>query len=201
MNEPQQAETQAVESYEALLEAIETLTRHEDLPTLFHELAPRLKRVVPFDFISVLLYDEALQMMRLHILESDRALDAAMGPDHSPSESPGGLVWQSQEPMIISSYDDEKRFPSMTPVWRAFGMKSGYYLPLTTPQHRLGAINFASAQSRAYDAWDLRLFGRVARLVAVAGGQAALELQPRRAGLSESSWPRSGRSAPAAPGN
>ena len=47
-------------------------------------------------------------------------------------------------------------------------MKSGYYLPLTTPQHRLGAINFASAQPRAYDAWDLRLFGRVARLVAVA---------------------------------
>ncbi len=47
-------------------------------------------------------------------------------------------------------------------------MKSGYYLPLTTPQHRLGSINFASAQPRAYDAWDLRLFGRVARLVAVA---------------------------------
>ncbi len=103
-----QADTQPVESYEALLEAIETLTRHEDLPTLFHELAPRLKRVVPFDFISVILYDSALQMMCLHILESDRPIDTAMGPDHPPAESPGGLVWQSQEPMIISDYEAEK---------------------------------------------------------------------------------------------
>ena len=106
-----QADMQPVESYEALLEAIETLTRHEDLPTLFHELAPRLKRVVPFDFISVMLYDSGLQMMRLHILESDRPLDLTMGPDHPPAESPGGLVWQSQEPMIVSDYDAEKRFP------------------------------------------------------------------------------------------
>jgi formate hydrogenlyase transcriptional activator len=60
------------------------------------------------------------------------------------------------------------RFPQMTPTWRAFGMRSGYYLPLTTPQRRLGAINFASASPRTYDSCDLKLFAQVARLVAVA---------------------------------
>jgi formate hydrogenlyase transcriptional activator len=47
-------------------------------------------------------------------------------------------------------------------------MKSGYYLPLTTPQRRLGAINFASARPRTYDECDRKLFAQVARLVAVA---------------------------------
>jgi len=47
-------------------------------------------------------------------------------------------------------------------------MKSGYYLPLTTPQRRLGAINFASARPRTYDSCDLGLFARTARMVAIA---------------------------------
>src|SRR5271166_871374 len=111
------ADTPPVEPCEALLEAIATLTRHEDLPALFHELAARLKRVVPFDFISVMLYHPADNVMRLHILEADPALSAAMGPDHPPSDSPGGWVWQSQEPMIIADYEHETRFPRITPVW------------------------------------------------------------------------------------
>jgi formate hydrogenlyase transcriptional activator len=167
MSDPQ-ADTQPVEHYEALLQAIETLTRHEDLPALFHELAARLKMVVTFDFISVMLYDPADKMMRLHIMESDRPLSTGLGPDHPPSDSPGGWVWQSQEPMVIADLNQETRFPRITPVWCAYGMQSGCYLPLTTPQRRLGAINFASARPRTYDSGDLRLFAQVARFVAVA---------------------------------
>ncbi len=167
MSDPQ-ADTQLVERHEALLEAIETLSRHGDLPALFHDLAVSLKKVVPFDFISVILYDPADQVMRLHILESDRPLSTGIGPDHPPADSPGGWVWQSQQPMIIPDYEQETRFPRITPVWRAYGMRSGCYLPLTTPQRRLGAINFASVRPRPTDSWDLRLFCQVARLVAVA---------------------------------
>jgi formate hydrogenlyase transcriptional activator len=173
-------DTQPVGPCEALLEAIETLTRHEDLQALFHELAGRLKRVAPFDFITVLLYDPADHVMRLHILESDRDLNIHSGPDHPPSDSPGGWAWQSQEPMVVADYEQETRFPRITPVWRAYGMKSGCYLPLTTPQRRLGAINFASARPRTYDAGDLRLFAPVARLAAVAVDN-ALNTQAARA--------------------
>ena len=105
-----------------------------------------LKKVAAFDFISVLLYDPADQVMRLHILQSDRPLNTGIGPDHPPPDSPGGWVWQSQEPMVISDYGQETRFPRITPVSRAYGMQSGCYLPLTTLQRRLGAINFASAR-------------------------------------------------------
>jgi formate hydrogenlyase transcriptional activator len=157
-----------VQHYEALLEALESLTRHDDLTRLFHELAQRLRKVIEFDFISVMLHDPAEDVMRLHILESDQPMNIGLGPSLPPSQSPGGWVWRSQEPMVISDYEQETRFPDITPTWRTYGMKSGYYLPLTTPQRRLGTINFASARPRTYDSCDLKLFAQVARLVAVA---------------------------------
>src|SRR5262249_6071381 len=115
-----------------------------------------------------MLHDPAADVMRLHILESDQPMNIGHGPSLPPSQSPGGWVWRSQEPMVISDYEQETRFPDITPTWRTYGMKSGYYLPLTTPQRRLGAINFASARPRTYDKCDLKLFAQVARLVAVA---------------------------------
>src|SRR6476646_10501433 len=96
---------------EALLEALESLTRHDDLTKLFHELAQRLRQVVEFDFISVILHDSAEDVMRLHILESEQPMSLEIGPSLSPSASPGGWVWQSQEPIIISDYEKETRFP------------------------------------------------------------------------------------------
>lgn len=60
---------------EALLEAIETLTRHDESAHLFHELAQRLREVVQFDIISVMLHDPGVDLMRLHILESDRPMN------------------------------------------------------------------------------------------------------------------------------
>jgi formate hydrogenlyase transcriptional activator len=164
----QELDPPRVERYEALLEALESLARHDDLTKLFHELAQRLRKVVEFDFISVMLHESAEDVMRLHVLASEQPMSIGGGPSLPPSESPGGRVWQSQEPMVISDYDKETRFPRIMPTWRAFGMKSGYYLPLTTARRRLGAINFASTRPRTYDSCDLELFARTARLVAVA---------------------------------
>ena len=154
--------------YRALLEVSESITRHGDLAELFHDLARRLRHVVPFDIISVLLHDDEQDVMRLHIMESERPQQVHQGPDTTPIESPGGVVWQTQQPMLISDFEEEKRYPAMAPVWRRFGMRSGYYLPLTTAQRRLGTINFASAVPRRYAPADLELFQQVARLAAVA---------------------------------
>jgi formate hydrogenlyase transcriptional activator len=164
---PQHGSEKRVDRYEALLQALESLSRHDDLTALFNELAQRLHKVLEFDFISVMLHDPAEDVMRLHILQSDQPL-VGSGPNLPPSQSPGGLVWQSQQPMAVSDYEQETRFPLVRPTWQKQGMRSGYYLPLTTPQRRLGAINFASAQPRTYDQCDLKLFAQVARLVAVA---------------------------------
>jgi formate hydrogenlyase transcriptional activator len=165
---PESPDAGALQRYEVLLGVLESITRHGDLPELFHDLAQRLRLVVPFDFITVLLHDAAEEVMRLHIMESGQVEGVRLGPNTTPVESPGGWVWQTQQPMVIADYEQEKRFPRISHVWRDFGMRSGYYLPLTTAQRRLGTINFASRQPRTYDARDLHLFQQVARAAAVA---------------------------------
>ena len=164
---PQDPRTQGL-PYQALLEASESITRHANLPELLHDLAQRLRPIVPFDFISLMLHDDDQDVMRLHILESERPQQAYRAPDTVPAESPGVVVWRTQQPMLIPDFEQETRFPDMAPIWQGFGMRSGYYLPLTTAQRRLGTINFASASPRRYDPADLELFQQVARLAAVA---------------------------------
>src|SRR5262245_8109032 len=86
-----------LQQFQALLEVSESITRHGDLAELFHDLAQRLRRVVPFDFISVLLHDDARDVMRLHILTSDGPR-VRTGPDTHPLDSPGGRAWSTQQP-------------------------------------------------------------------------------------------------------
>ena len=119
------------EQFQALLEVSESITRHGDLAELLHDLAQRLRRVVPFDFISVLLHDDATDMMRLHILTSDGPR-VRTGPDTHVLDSPGGQVWATQQSMVVPDYEQKTRFPRLIPIWRELGMRSGCYLPLTT---------------------------------------------------------------------
>jgi formate hydrogenlyase transcriptional activator len=156
------------EPYRALLEVSEAISRHGDLNDLFHDLAGRLRPVVPFDFLILLLHDANADRMRVHIMESEKPERVHPGPTLTPLESPGGLAWRSQQPLCIEDFDAETRFPAMKQVWETFGMRSGCYLPLTTARARLGTICFSAARPQAYSDEDMRLMGEVARLVAVA---------------------------------
>src|SRR3954454_9367195 len=127
--EPRQGAGARLRQYEALLEVSESITRHGDLPELFHDLAGRLRWVVPFDFLLLLLHDADTNAMRLHVLESEQP-GRLHRPEATPLESPGGWVWDNQQPLIIPDYEQETRFPLMPAVWRGYGMRSGCYAPL-----------------------------------------------------------------------
>src|SRR5262249_53146826 len=81
---PQELDLPRLQRYEALLEALGSPTRPDDLPKLFHELWQRLRQVVEFDFISVMLHDPAEDVMRLHILESEQPMNIGAGPRLPP---------------------------------------------------------------------------------------------------------------------
>jgi formate hydrogenlyase transcriptional activator len=105
--------------------------------------------------------------MRLHLLAPTHPAGGLPVTDLTPLDSPGGVVWQTQQPLVLPDFEADRRFPGMHPIWRGLGMRAGCYLPLTTPQRRLGAINFASAAVRRPDDAELELLVRVSRLVAV----------------------------------
>src|SRR5947209_4367130 len=70
--------------YRALLEASEAIAHHNDLASLFHELARCLHPVVEFDYLSLVLHDDERNTMRLHVLETTQD----DGNSHAGKERP-----------------------------------------------------------------------------------------------------------------
>jgi formate hydrogenlyase transcriptional activator len=155
--------------YRAVLDLAEFVAAHPDPPELLRRVADRLRAVAPFDFLGVLLHDPSARMMRLSVFVSDQPERLYPGPDVTPVQSPGGHVWQTQEPLLFPDlYAEQNRFPAMRPVWDRFGMRSAYYVPLTTARVKLGTVFFASREPRTYSADELALFRFAARQTAAA---------------------------------
>jgi formate hydrogenlyase transcriptional activator len=151
-----------------LLEVSESIASHRDLAELFRDLAQRLPRIVPFDYINLVLHDASRGTMRLHLLAAPEDATFRAGEEFPISESPGGLVWQSQEPLIVNDIALERRFPVLLARLRDNGVQSFCVVPLTTALGRLGAMGFGSLEKRPYDADEVAFMQEVAKQVAVA---------------------------------
>lgn len=157
-----------IEQYQALLEVSEAIARHPDLPALLKDLAQRLPRIIPVNFVALSLYDPERGVMRLHSLEANVPADIIGGQEHALDATPAGLVWETQQPLFIRELSDERRWPMVIALMQEDGIRSCCLLPLTSPTRRLGVLEFASLQTDAYGKTDLDLLQQVARQVAVA---------------------------------
>jgi formate hydrogenlyase transcriptional activator len=151
-----------------LLEVSESIASHRDLGELFHDLAQRLPHIVPFDYINAVLYEPTREVMRLWLLVTSRPSTISPGLELPIEESPGGLVWKTQRPVIVNDIVQERRFPRLMALLRENGVQSFCVVPLTTAQRRLGAMGFGSLQKRAYQEAELNFMQQVANQVAVA---------------------------------
>jgi formate hydrogenlyase transcriptional activator len=156
--------------YQALLAISEAIAVHRDLNALFHDLAERLPCIVPFDFINLVLHDPTREVMRLHTLVAPETITIRPGLELPIDESPAGLVWKSQQPLIVEIEDvaAESRFPKLTALLRENDVQSYCVVPLTTALRRLGAIGFGSLQRKSYPKADFDFMQQVAKQVAVA---------------------------------
>src|SRR5213082_3202333 len=153
---------------EALLEVSEAIAQQRDLPALFHDLASRLHSVIDFDFLTLVLHDAAKNVMRLHVLETRILVEKHTGAEVAIEESPSGWVWQNQRPYLISDTEEETRFPDFIQRLRGYGVRSMAIIPLTTAQHRLGALCFGHTVPQRTTDTELQFMQRVASQVAVA---------------------------------
>jgi len=157
-----------VERYRALLQVSESIASNRDLEELFHSLAALLHRLVTFDFICLTLPDPARGIVRLHVLESSLPTQIQPGLEIPMAENVRQLVWENQQPLVISHLDNDERFPIVSNLLRQDGVQSLCVLPLTTAQRRVGAMGLGSVEASAYDAADLEFLQQVAAQVAVA---------------------------------
>src|SRR5438067_1344648 len=169
-NLPQHAqELSAGQRCRSLLAVTEAIVSHRDLQALFHDLAGRLQLVVRFDYLILVLHDAVKNLMRLHVLETSEPSSPRTGVLFPVDEAPSGLVWQTQQPLLIPNVEEERRWPRLwEEVYRPHGIASFCYVPLTTARQRLGALAFSSKQPAAFDAADVDFLQLVANQVAVA---------------------------------
>ena len=151
-----------------LLDVSESIASYRDLNELFAVLNERLPQLVPFDFINLVLHDPVRNVMRLEILATGEPSTILPGRETPVEESPSGLVWQTQLPLMIGDLAAETRFAALRTLLLENGVRSYCAVPLTTALRRLGALGFGSLQPNAYRASDLEFMEHVAKQVAVA---------------------------------
>lgn len=153
--------------YEVLRAVSDAIVSHRDLPSLFSELVSQLKQFVRFDYIVLVLHDAATNTMRLHVAGT---IEPTPTPDIilPLADDPAGIVWQTQQPLIIANESEIAQWPRLFERAQPYGVQSICFLPLTTSRRRLGALTFSSKQPSTYDAADVRFLQHVANQVAIA---------------------------------
>jgi formate hydrogenlyase transcriptional activator len=160
-------ESDAVQ-YRALLKVSEVISAHRDLKALFKELGKRLPSVVPFEFIGLILHDPLRDIMKIHVIATERTERVPDGLELTMEESISAWVLKNQQPVVMPRVDEEIRFPKIVGMLREMSIRSCCFLPLTTAVRRLGAIGFGSVNPYAFGNYEVEFLNQVAKQVAVA---------------------------------
>ena len=153
------------ELHRTLLDVLRAVASHRDLQTLLRELFDVLQRVVPFARVTLLLHDPGPDVMRLHTLAGPAVPYVVELP---VAESPAGIAWQTQRPLVLEHIDRDTRFPTATEILRADGIKSHCAVPLTSPLRRLGALGFSSRNENAFSDADVDFLQQLTSQIALA---------------------------------
>ena len=154
--------------YQALLEVSEAIAVHRDLTNLIQDLAQRLPRIVPLNFIGLALHRPERNTIQDYIIQANIPADIQGGKEWALDAHPSGWVWQAQQPLIISDLTQDSRFPTVLPLMLEDGVQSICTVPLSTALRRLGALDFASVEKDTYQESELTFLLQVAKQVAVA---------------------------------
>jgi formate hydrogenlyase transcriptional activator len=153
----------------ALVEVAESIAAHRDLSSLLLDLRQRLRQFVKFGGVQIVLYDPKANIMRRHFLGSQSGEDLNLISELQIEEAPAGLVWQTQQSLLITDPADfEERYPRIIAELRQFGIESVYLIPLTSLGRRLGTIVFMSRQPGGWTEDDQELLQQITKLVAIA---------------------------------
>ena len=90
------------------------------------------------------------------------------GMEFAIDESPGGLVWKTQQRLTVADVAQDERFPRLHGLLRENGVQSYCVVPLTTALRPLGAMGFGSLQRRVYQDAEISFMQEVAKQIAVA---------------------------------
>lgn len=166
----------------------ETLTRvshairtHRDPKELIGVLVDELHSVVPVDYASVSLYDQASNTFRRYDVDEASRSEMLSRQTLASEATYSSLVYERQEPFLKSTDDLEPRFERVCALLRKAGVRFVCSLPLTTAHRKLGVITFGSKQADGYSPNEVQFLSQVADQIALAFDDASNFTALRRA--------------------
>jgi formate hydrogenlyase transcriptional activator len=157
----------APDQYLTLLELSKAIALHRNLPDLFHDLSGRLRPLFDFHNLGIVLHDEAKDVLRLQILETNEPSIREIFREIPIEGSISGSVWRSQTPFVSPDIQQETGFTTLKIV-RDYPVKAVCYLPLTTARKRLGVFILWSNKANVFDNIDLEFAQLMTSQIAVA---------------------------------
>jgi formate hydrogenlyase transcriptional activator len=158
---------QAQESVIAELSSL--LLANVDIRKMLGAFSASVRQMVPHDFATLALYDEATAKLRVQFLAAAGEPSASQSEVlMDPDASPAGRAFRTGRPVILNRID---RWPFATESLdhlKAAGMHSGMWVPLMHRERTLGALAVASRLENAFAEQDAEKLGQVAGQVAMA---------------------------------
>ena len=153
--------------YRTLRQIADAMVLHRNLRDLFLDLANRLRRALPFNFITFVLHDAENNALRLHSwsVTGGRAFHPVQW---TVEDTAAGWVWKQQRPLLIRDVRAEYRFPKALAVLRDHHVRTYYVLPMSTGTCKVGTLGIGNCEPSVYGADDLDFMQCLAHFVTVA---------------------------------
>jgi formate hydrogenlyase transcriptional activator len=152
-----------------LLETTRTLLSNLDIRSLLSAISTSVHHVVPNDYASLALYDEASGKLHLQNLDEPFTLQ------HLPAGmlmllegSPAGWAYLNRQPLVLSQLEDDRFLPHIMEQLLALGLKSVCWLPLIDRGRVLGTLHVGIRRETPFKPREVRLLEQVASQVAAA---------------------------------
>jgi formate hydrogenlyase transcriptional activator len=151
--------------YRGLLEITDLVVRAKSLHDAFKELAPPVLALTAGELLNYSLHDPRRDCMRTHYWKRNQ--ESGEFDPFPVDEAATGWVWKHHELIAIPDTEREQRFPGFVPVLLNHGVRSYIALPVSTPEHRFGALGLGKKVPGAVNDDDVELLSRVALMGAL----------------------------------
>jgi formate hydrogenlyase transcriptional activator len=152
--------------YEAVLRLSEALSLCQEPEDLTKILSKQLREFLDFLQFYIIVYKENSTEVEWAVVGREKSLVSAYA-DVPVQQRPSWQAYITQEPFHIADLNTDERVPGrLKQNLAAQGIETGplVFVPLTTPQRRLGALGMSGQPGISYSSDDisfLRLIGRV----------------------------------------
>ncbi|MGB2886482.1 MAG: sigma 54-interacting transcriptional regulator [Candidatus Acidiferrales bacterium] len=164
---PQLALGESPKRYEALLRATAAIAACRDCESFEGLFAGELRRVVAFDYLNFVIFDESDSTVQWRLFESTVKSAVISGAEVPAEETTSNWVYKNQQPLVIVDWGREARFQGLKRILSELSICSTCTLPLTTAHRRFGVIEVGSSRPNAYPEEEVSFLSLVANHVAL----------------------------------